>query len=100
MKQIKLNRIFSKMRVLTLPAIAALAFSGLTILLASPVQANSCAQVCDYTVSCFEMNAKAYLDANPNDADAQKKWKKFQRQQKRARQSCIKNCTKTFPTYK
>lgn len=91
MKQNKQNRIFSKL--LALPALAALAFSGL-ILLATPAQANSCSTVCDYTVSCFEMNAKAYLNANPNDADSQKKWKKFQRQQKKVRKSCIKSCTK------
>ncbi len=91
MKQTKNNRPFSKL--LAAPALAALALIGL-ILLASPAQANNCAAVCDYTVSCFEMNAKAYLNANPNDADAEKKWKKFQRQQKKARKNCIKSCAK------
>ncbi|MCR9142862.1 MAG: hypothetical protein NXI24_11465 [bacterium] len=91
MKQTKQHRIFSKL--LAAPALAAMALAGMT-LLASPAQANNCAAVCDYTVSCFEMNAKAYLNANPNDASAQKKWKKFQRQQKKARRSCIKSCSK------
>lgn len=70
------------------------ALCGALFLMASPVQANNCSKVCDYTVSCFELNATAYINANPNDADAQKKWRKFQRQQKKVRRDCIKGCKK------
>lgn len=72
----------------------AAALCGALFLIASPVQANSCGEVCDYTVSCFELNAKAYINANPNDAGAQQKWRKFQRQQKKVRRDCIKGCKK------